>query len=144
MDIQILKADKDNYEEVIKLYGDFVDDPQRFSGGSNDSYSRFLETPNSFMDLALVENKVIGFVTYTIRTVVRYPKPILEVEELYVHQDYRKHGVGRKLMEHVLEYAKSVPCQYVFLASAKERTEAHEFYKVLGFEEYAYHYRRKL
>ncbi len=82
--------------------------------------------------------------TYTVRTVIRYPKPILEIEELYVNPDFRRHGLGRKLMEHVLEYAKSLSCQYMFLASDKKRTEAHEFYKALGFDEYAHHFRLKI
>lgn len=144
MDIQILRATKDNYDEVRKLYGNFVDDPQRFSSKDNDSYFKFLDSSNSFIDLALVDKKIIGFISYTIRTVIRYPKPIMEVEELYINPDYRKHGVGRKLMEHVLEYAKSVPCQYIFLASDIKREEAHEFYKALGFDQYAYHFRRRL
>ncbi len=143
MDIQVIKATKEHYEEIIKLYGDFVDDPQRFSNADNDSYLKFLDAPNSFMDLVVADNKIIAFITYTVRTVVRYPKSILEVEELYVHPDYRKHGIGKKLMEHILEYAKSIDCQYVFFASDMKRTEAHEFYKVLGFNEYGYHYRKK-
>lgn len=143
MDIQIRRATKDDYAEVISLYGDFVSDPKRYKSFENDSFLKFIESPNSFMDLVISEEKIIGFITYSVRDVVRYPKPILEVEELYVHPDYRRHGLGKKLMEHVLEYAKSIPCQYIFLASAKERKEAHEFYKALGFDEYAYHFRRK-
>lgn len=46
-------------------------------------------------------------------------------------------------MAHVMNFAKSKNCQYIFLASAKERADAHKFYKALGFDEYALHFRRK-
>ncbi len=144
MEVQIRRATKDDYTEVISLYGNFVNDPERYKVLDNDSYLKFIETPNSFMDLVISGEKIIGFITYAVRTVVRYPKPILEVEELYVHPDYRRHGLGKKLMEHVLEFAKSVQCQYIFLASDKARKEAHEFYKALGFDQYAYHFRLKI
>lgn len=144
MDIQIRRATKEDYEEVIKLYGDFVEDSKRYAKNDNDSFLKFIVSTGSFMDLATSNGKIIAFITYIVRAVVRYPKSILEVEELYVHPDFRRHGLGRKLMEHVIEYAKSVPCQYVFLASDKKRAEAHKFYKALGFDEYAYHFRLKL
>lgn len=144
MDAHIRKATKDDYKEIIPLYGDFVENPKRYENPDNDSFLKFIETPGSFMDVVVSDGKIIAFVTYITRLVVRYPKPILEVEELYVHPDFRRHGLGKRLMEHVLKYAKSVPCQYIFLASDKQRTEAHKFYKALYFDEYAYHFRLKL
>lgn len=144
MDIQIRKATKKDYDQIIALYGDFVKDSKRYEKKDSDSFLKFIESDGSFMDVATIDGKITAFITYTVRWVVRYPKPILEVEELYVHSDFRRHGLGRKLMEHVLEYAKLVLCQYVFLASDKKRKEAHEFYKKLGFDEYAYHFRRKI
>lgn len=144
MSIRIRKAKTEDYKGIIKLYGDFVEGPKRYEKKDNDSFLKFIASPGAFMDLATTDGKIIAFITYTLRSVVRYPKPILEVEELYVHPDYRRYGLGRKLMEHAIDYAKSIPCQYIFLASDKKREEAHNFYKALGFDEYAYHFRLKL
>lgn len=143
MDIDIRIATRQDYEEVIKLYGDFVEDTKRYTNLDNDSYIKAIDDPNFYIDLAISEDTVIGFITYSVRTVVRYPKPIMEVEEFYVSPDHRRGGVGRKLFQNALDYSKKVDCQYVFLASSKDRPIAHKFYKSFDFDEYALHFRRQ-
>lgn len=144
MQITFRKAKKEDYKQILLLYGDFVNDPKRFKRLGNDAYHKVLKSKNTFLETAVLKSKIVGFVSYSLRDVVRYPHPILEIEELYVTSNMRKNGIGRKLMERVLGIAKKKKCHYVFLASSKDRTAAHHFYQSLGFDEYAYHYRRKI
>lgn len=104
---------------------------------------KLINNKNSFVNLATLKNKIIGFISYSIRSVVRYPQPIIEVEELYIIPEYRQKGIGTKLMRHVINICKKKSCQYIFLASDKKRRPAHKFYRILGFEEYGYHFRLK-
>jgi len=143
MKIKIRKAKKKDYQEVIKLYADFVKNSNRYKNFDNDSFLKALQLPDFYIYLAEMEKRIVGFITFSIRTVVRYPKPIIEVEEFYVISDLRRKGIGRKLTQKALDFAKKNECQYVFLASGKDRIPAHKFYKSLSFNEYAYHYRRK-
>src|SRR3990167_3537941 len=142
MDIKIRHANKDDYEEVIKLFGDFVEDPDRYCHHDNDSYIKSIDDPNFYIDLATSGGVIIGFITYSTRSVVRYPNPILEVEEFYVKPDQRRGGVERKLFQNAKDFAKENNFQYVFFASSKDRPIAHKFYKSFDFDEYAYHFRR--
>ncbi len=141
--MKIRKAENSDYQEVLRLYGDFVEDPKRYVDLKGDSFKKIIESSNSYLFLAEIEEEIVGFISCSIRDVIRYPKPILEVEEFYVRTENRRQGIGRTLMDHAINFAQAKDCQYVFLASAKERGEAHGFYKALGFDEYAYHYRRK-
>lgn len=141
--VKIRKAKKEDYKEVIKLYADFVKKPGRYKNFDNDSFLKALQLPNFYIYLAEIEKKIIGFITFSIRTVVRYPKPIVEVEEFYVVPALRRKGIGTKLVKKALDFARKNDCQYVFLASSKDRIPAHKFYKALDFDEYAYHYRCK-
>lgn len=143
MNTTIRPATIRDYKKVIALFGEFVENPQRYAKFDNDSYADFLNREESFLDIVDVDQKIVGFITYSIRTVIRYPKPIIEVEELFVDTDFRRQGLGKKLIKHVLEFAKENNCEYVFLASSKEREPAHKFYKSMGFDEYALHFRRK-
>jgi GNAT superfamily N-acetyltransferase len=142
MTAQIRPADIADYEEVIKLFGDFVQDQERYLDLNNDSYKEFLNDAKGRMQVAVYDGKISGFITYSLRTVVRYPKPIAEVEEFYVIPEKRRNGIGRALMDKVVEFAKKNNCQYIFIASGKDRSEAHQFYKALNFNEYAFHFRR--
>ncbi|MEK9196553.1 MAG: GNAT family N-acetyltransferase [Patescibacteria group bacterium] len=143
MDIKIHRAVGEDYEKVIKLYGEFVEDTKRYTNLDNDSYLKAIDDPNFYIDLAVSDDIIIGFITYSIRTVVRYPKPIMEVEEFYVSPNHRRGGVGRKLFQNTLDFSKETNCQYVFLASSKDRPTAHKFYKSFDFDEYALHFRRQ-
>lgn len=140
----IREATLADYQTLMKLYGEFVTDPYRFLALDNDSFKRVLEDPNAYIDLAVVKNEIVGFISYSLRFVVRYPKPIIEVEEFFVPEKHRRKGIGRQLMNHVLKFATENAGQYVFIASAKERKEAHAFYKAMNFNEYAYHFRRNI
>lgn len=143
MEVLIRSANKKDYKELLVLYGDFVNDKNRYSNFDADSFLKVIKDEKVFIDVATIGNQIVGFISYSIRNVVRYPNPILEVEEFYVRLDQRRKGIGRELIEHVLRFADKRNCTYVFLASAKERTEAHEFYKAMKFDNYAYHFRRK-
>ncbi|MFH1400223.1 MAG: GNAT family N-acetyltransferase [Nanoarchaeota archaeon] len=142
--VEIRAATHEDYERLLDLYGRFVEDDVRFTSKDNDSFSKIIEQPHTHMDVAVIDGKVVGFIMYSSRTVFRYPRPIVEVEEFYVFDDHRRKGIGRALMDRVLSYAKSIRSSRIFLASAKERTGAHAFYKAYGFEEYGYHYLMKL
>lgn len=143
MDIKIRPATPKDYQSTLRLYADFVQQPERYQQLDNDSFQNVLDNPNSFIYLATYHQRIAGFITFSKRNVIRYPKPIVEVEELYVVPELRRKGIGKQLIQQALDYAQQQDCHYIFLASSKDRLPAHKFYKSLKFDEYALHYRRK-
>jgi ribosomal protein S18 acetylase RimI-like enzyme len=137
----IRRARKGDYNEVIRLYGQFVNNPKRYSKYDADSFFKLLNARNAYIYVAEIQNKIVGFITFSVRNVLRYEKPILEVEELYVIPEKRRKGIGRKLLEIALNHARN--CEYVCLASGKKWKDGHKFYSALGFDQYAYHYRKR-
>lgn len=55
------------------------------------------------------------------------------LEELVVHERARGHGIGAKMLEHIVEDAKTKGLELVELTSAAHRVEAHAFYEKRGF-----------
>nr|AXS01264.1 acetyltransferase [uncultured bacterium] len=55
------------------------------------------------------------------------------IENVITSKEYRKKGIGKKIMENAIQYAKEQNCYKVLLQSGNERTDAHEFYESLGF-----------
>lgn len=55
------------------------------------------------------------------------------IENVVTDINYRRKGIGRKLMKMVIEYARSNNCYKVVLQSSNKREEAHLFYSSLGF-----------
>ena len=68
-----------------------------------------------------------------IPNLTRNVRPYAFIENVVTHEDYRKQGLGRKVIEMAIEDARAHNCYMVCLLSGASRTEAHEFYKKLGF-----------
>lgn len=143
MNVIIRKALNSYYKEIMALYGKFVEDSKRFAKSNNDSYKQILKSKNSFVYVAFINKKIVGFISFSLRAVVRHPRPILEIEEFFVVPEHRRKGIGKALMNVAISFAKKKKCSRIFLASSKERTDAHKFYKSMKFEEYGYHFLMK-
>jgi len=57
-----------------------------------------------------------------------------QIEGVRVASDYRTQGVGRFLIDQVIERAQERGCRMVQLTTDKRRPNAHRFYDSLGFE----------
>ena len=57
-----------------------------------------------------------------------------EIGGLIVDRDYRRQGIGEKLMKKCEDWAKENGYQEVRLRSGGKRKEAHEFYVHIGYE----------
>jgi GNAT superfamily N-acetyltransferase len=60
--------------------------------------------------------------------------PWAMVENVVVSESRRGQGIGKALMEEAIRRAQGAGCYKVQLMSFKERKDAHEFYRALGFE----------
>lgn len=139
--MNIREASIEDYEELMKLYNLFVKE-DRYSRHDFDSFEKVLKSTTSFIYVAEIDNELAGLATFSIRTVVRYPRPISELDELFVLEKFREHGIGKKLMDIVEEKAKSLNCLNMFIESAYDRTTAHKFYESLGFKNEGFHFKK--
>ncbi len=141
--MKIRLAKPSDYDDLIKLYSLFVG-VDRFSQKNNDSFKIVLENQRNFVYVALDEDRLIGFATLSIRDVIRYPRPIAELDEIFILEEYRKHGVGKNLMKIIEEKAVELDCQGIFIESNINHTVAHKFYETLGYENKGYQFIKAL
>lgn len=69
-----------------------------------------------------------------IPNLTRLGSSIAFVENVVTDKEYRGQGLGRKVMEKAIEFARENNCYKIILQSASFRKEAHQFYKNLGFD----------
>ena len=69
-----------------------------------------------------------------IPNLTRGGKSIGFIENVITDSEYRRQGIGKKLIDMALEYAKENNCYKVLLQSAMKRKEAHIFYESCGFD----------
>lgn len=139
----IREAKKSDYKDLMQLYNSFVDS-DRYSKYGNDSFEKVRKSNNNFIYVAEDNGKLVGFVSFSVRLVIRYPKPIAELDELYVVPAFRRKSVGKMLMYKVLSKAKELNCHRLFIESHYKHEAAHKFYENLGFTNYGYHFIKDL
>ncbi len=56
------------------------------------------------------------------------------IEHVVTHDDFRRRGLARALMEHILDFAWDQGCTEVMLLSGADLAPAHKLYEGLGFD----------
>lgn len=82
--------------------------------------------------VAETDGKVIGFIQLKIYQLL-YEENMVNILGLAVNENYRKLGVGRKLIDKAEEWATEKGRSAIRLNSSMHRKEAHKFYEHMGF-----------
>lgn len=103
-----------------------------------DIENRFELVESSAIDSLYIyelDNKVIGFLGFRIRENIEENSRFGEISVIVVDPNYRKHGIGKQLMDFADELALQNKCAGTWLVSGFGREEqAHSFYKSLGYK----------
>jgi ribosomal protein S18 acetylase RimI-like enzyme len=103
-----------------------------------------LQNPQTTFLLAHMQQELVGYAKLTLGSTLGLEegKPAtgrLEVERLYVREDWLGTGLGASLMRRTLEEARKQGCRTVVLGVWEHNRRAVEFYKRFGFKEIGRH-----
>ena len=100
-----------------------------------------LNNPNSSFYFALVNDKIIGYLKINFgdsQTELKQDNA-LEIERIYVLQEFHGKKIGQLLFEKAMELAIQKMADYVWLGVWEENPRAISFYKKNGFIEFDKH-----
>ena len=92
-----------------------------------------LEHPDNCTYVATLNGKVIGWIHgfYSMRVESDF---FVEIGGLVVSENLRKNGIGKMLVDKVIEWTELKNCRKVRVRCNVIRTESHRFYEKIGFE----------
>jgi GNAT superfamily N-acetyltransferase len=113
---------------------------------SEEEYRRVFQEMNALSNYELLvaedSGNILGTTVLAILPGMAHGvSPFAVIEYVVVDEKYRGKGVGKTMMEYCIQQAKKAGCYKIMLTSDKRRTEAHEFYRSLGFEASAHGFR---
>jgi len=86
--------------------------------------------------VAVHQKEVVGLLSYSYKTQLRFKGYRLEIDELGVKSDYRGQGVGALLLSHLKDMALSLQVSHIILSTNRERESyKRRFYERNGFTE---------
>ncbi len=84
--------------------------------------------------VAMDNAKVVSTCNITlVPNLTRNGKSFAIIENVITDNDYRRQGIGKKVIENAVQYAKENNCYKVVLLSSAKRTASHKFYESIGF-----------
>jgi ribosomal protein S18 acetylase RimI-like enzyme len=99
------------------------------------SAQEFLKDPRHRLLVALDGELVVGFVSAVIYVHPDKPTPEVWINEIAVAPTHQRQGIGRALMQAILEEAKRSNCREVWVLTERTNLPAMAMYKSIGGEE---------
>ncbi len=124
MDIIIRKMDLSDvpfvYEEEIKIFGKSL--------GEMTLYNEILYNKMSRYFIALVDNKRVAYTGSWLTA------PNAEILNLFVLEEYRGHGIGKKLVDEVIKVCNKEDIEMLTLEVRVSNSYAIRMYENIGFK----------
>lgn len=132
--ISIRKATEQDFPQIVQLFQEFAAFEKQPSKMTNsaDQMSREKEYFNCFV-AERDSKEIIGYTTYFFSYHTWIGKS-LYMDDLYVKETYRNQGIGKKLLETVIAFAKEENCHKVRWQVSNWNKKAQGFYKRIGAE----------
>lgn len=134
--LNIIKAELTDLNQVATLFNDyriFYDQPSNMEGATSFIKER-MTMKESVIFLALDGEIPMGFVQlYPIFTSVGMNRKWL-LNDLFVSADYRRHGVGKALMNAAKKLAEETKAAGILLETTKDNNKAQALYESVGYE----------
>jgi aminoglycoside 6'-N-acetyltransferase I len=96
------------------------------------SAQEFLNDPRHRLVVALDNNVVVGFVSAVIYLHPDKPAPELWINEIGVAPAHQRQGIGKALLQHLLEDAKQSGCAEAWVLTDRANLAAMAIYKSAG------------
>jgi ribosomal-protein-alanine N-acetyltransferase len=121
--IQIREMEVSDLRQVLRI------ERNSFSIPWSESCFLFeLNSPRSVLLVATIGGKeVVGYVCAS------HVAEVAEIKDIAIREDMRRRGIGRMLLENILERLKVLGCKEVFLEVRVSNTAARRLYGTVGF-----------
>jgi len=98
-----------------------------------DIFIHNLNQHNIIYLVAKINDKVVGFISAHGQLLLHHTGYVYEIQELFVHENYRRCGIGKALLNSVVRNVKLKNAVALEVTANKIRENAHHFYSNNGF-----------
>ena len=134
MSISIRKADEQDFPAILSLIKEFSIF-QKTAEKVSISLDQMLLEKNYFQSFVAEteDGKIVGFASFFF-AYYSWSGKALYLDDLYVQGSHRKQGIGKKLLDSVIEHAKKEKCKKLRWQVSNWNANAISFYRKMGAE----------
>ena len=134
----IRKARLEDLEQIFVLVKEFATSFSPDKNSFEDSFTQILEDESAMLCIFEIESSIVGYCLAFDHYAFYANGLVTWVEEIMVHKNHRKKGIGKALMDNIENWARSRKSRLIALATRR----ASSFYKAVGYDESATFFRK--
>lgn len=145
--MKIRKATIKDFEQIKKIRTEFylhqtkldnLNEPNWIKRGLGIATSKALKSKRHIFFIAEDKGKIIGYCSGVIDKLPRWLKLKKKghLYNVFVKKEYRKKGIGKKLMFSVIDWFKQNKISWIQILVYSKNKNAYKIYKKLGFKDY--------
>jgi PhnO protein len=96
-------------------------------------FNENIANPNNLYLIAENENEGVGFISFRTQNLLHHCGRVGEIQEFFINEKHRSKGIGRQLIEKILQYAEEHKLKSIEVTTSKRRVENVLIYENLGF-----------
>lgn len=96
-------------------------------------FNENVSNANNLYLIAENENEGVGFISFHTQNLLHHCGRVGEIQEFFIHKKHRGKGVGRQLIERIMQYAEEHKLKSIEVTTNKRRVENVMIYENLGF-----------
>lgn len=130
--IQIRKIEPQDLDFVYKAICELENEELDFEVFSA-IFNENISNKNNLYLLAEKENEGLGFISFHTQNLLHHCGLVGEIQEFFIHKNYRGQGIGRQLIEKIMQYADQNKLKSIEVTTNRRRVENVLIYENLGF-----------
>lgn len=133
---QLFELEYNNFDSALKVGWTFDKDGEKY-------FDNMLN--NEIIYIALDKEKVIGYLAGSINIQGSYvTKSLAEIDNMFVLEQYRKYGIGTKLINAFKDYCSQNKIEELKVTASAKNKNAIGFYMKNGFNEFEITLKQKI
>ena len=125
---ELFKLEKEKYDSTLVSDWPLTEDGKYY-------FKNLIE--NDYVVVALIDDEIVGYLAGTINDKESYEEiQYGEINNMLVNSNYRGYGIGKRLIKSFKTYCKDNNVFHLKVTASFKNTDAIEFYKRNGFEEF--------
>jgi len=138
----VVRAARPRDAKALKTLIDYLDHPisEKAVRANLTALAKIEESPL----VATLDDKVVGLIGIHKMVTVHRDAPVGRIAVLVVGENAQGRGIGRMLVAEAEKLLKKAGCKLVEVTSNDRRTEAHAFYRHLGYERTSLRFMKRL
>ena len=133
---QLFELEYNNFDSALKVGWTYETDGEKYF---NDMLN------NEIIYIALDRDKVVGYLAGSINIQGSYvTKSLAEIDNMFILEEYRKYGIGTKLINAFKEYCFQNQIEELKVTASAKNKNAIDFYIKNGFNEFEITLKQKI